>query len=397
MKKNMVMNFLILISFLISFSVSADVIDPVGEENLGYLRLHAPISLLGKNLFTAYLNDNNNYIQIDNQKNYRLLKGDYCFANMSLIPFEKLPCFSILPKQTTVFDNYASFTLFPTLEIGQWDNKSPTARIVNDKGAEHYLGVLDQSPSEYWIAPGNYKIVWSDWLVGYPQLGSTSFSVSKGQSLPVQLDRFPKSYLTELTFNKTGKALFPDAVEHSMDCKKIGEMQVSKYFIFRDLKLDSLSSVLNSFYNKSYATQATLFFDSVGQSTLRFYPYLNVNYSLLVNGVPYVFQFSKPATRLEIPIKHIDVKKVTVTREDGTTYITSGTYSIEVKINGKYQLVNVPEAQYSYNDNQCSFRSVTKFKTETGLDLPPNEYKFTVYYDTIEGKAQSKEYFLDLR
>jgi hypothetical protein len=403
MKKNMISGFLI--SLLISFGAAADVINPIGEENLGYLRLNAPLSTSGKNLFVAYLNYDQQLRQIENQKDFRMLKGNYCFHSLSGIYFGELPCFSILPKQTTVFDNIASVTLLPTdiEDVGQWDSTLPKAQIINVQSKAETLGNLHSDPYEFWLAPGNYNIIWSDWLPGYPKLTPTSFSISKGQTLPVQLTTLSKSYVTELTFSKTGQAVFPDAVENSVDCTQadMGYLRSSKHFIFRDLNLSASASVLDVFYNKKVSkSQATLFFDSLMQSKLRFYPYLGVNYTLLTNGIPYTFQFTQPASKLEIPIKRIDVNKVTVTREDGSDYETSGKYTIDVKINGKYQRVNVPKMVFTKitaSQYGCGLMTQSIFNTETGLDLPPNEYKFTVYYNTLEGKDQTKEYFLDLR
>lgn len=104
-------------------------------------------------------------------------------------------------------------------------------------------------------------------------------------------------------------------------------------------------------------------------------------YFLWLNGTYANFEVAPGGTTI-VQMQRLDVDDVEVTREDGTTFRTQGTYSIEwLSPSGAY--VAWPELQ--------------KLPTKTGVDLVPGHYRVTVAYTTLEPPGPKQDvYEIDL-
>jgi hypothetical protein len=105
-----------------------------------------------------------------------------------------------------------------------------------------------------------------------------------------------------------------------------------------------------------------------GMVTLKAFQYSQCQYSLNVSGR------SQPLLQTadnNITLHRIDVDDVTVTREDGTTFTTPGTYQLYFQ--GK--------------------AIAGPYATNSGIDVLPGTYQLTVNYTTATG-AQSNQYAL---
>jgi hypothetical protein len=105
------------------------------------------------------------------------------------------------------------------------------------------------------------------------------------------------------------------------------------------------------------------------------------HYEVSVGGIPTPLTLTVGQT-VEFKVKRIDVNDVLVTREDGSTYYTKGTYvlSRQDPATGNYQ---------------PAFGGCVS-PTSTGLDVAPGMYKISTSWTTADG-ADSEEDILDLR
>jgi hypothetical protein len=106
----------------------------------------------------------------------------------------------------------------------------------------------------------------------------------------------------------------------------------------------------------------------VGVHTTKAFVNSACTYSVKVGGRTQTLDQTRTNT---ITVHHLDVDDVTVTREDRTTYRTSGTYEIY------------------YNGG----RIAGPFQTHSGLELLPGTYELVIQYNTVDGAKTQRQTF----
>lgn len=383
------------------------VINPVGDESLGYLLIQAPTEpMVGREQIAPFTLSVKN-VKMNVGTPNRLAQDTHSLVMISpLIGMNIEKKISILQRQTTKEDiaalNFAWDPKLIRVEVG------PEAVFVvsgtNTKGT-FQVGSGQTWPAnskDYLYAPvfaDEYRAQFQD----LPVLGSWTAQVQPGQVISKSVD-FPEMRATLILTSP--QKTYPDALPMTEHCGQSTNVVQRRDAFDQNLRFhvpfpvllerwggvrhrSGLESIVDAYKTSLKA-----------ETMIRFFPVRDdnmgaLNYELVVNNSAMALKMSAGQTyRLEIP--RIDVNDVLVTREDGVQEYVAGTYDIYVpnpEQLGGWKLLEMVDWPNCFHD---AVLAPGDFKTKTGVNVVPGVYKVVVTYPTQEG-TKVHEQIVDLR
>lgn len=384
-----------------------DVIDPIGDENLGYIQVVTPperdpsmpeivpaaLSLIPQN------------IAVSANKAQRILEGNYTlkidigssYGGMTSVN----RAVAVTKKQTTTIQlaglnvNWRNAPL--QTDVG------PQVKVTVTAANTGFAAQFDPTTAwNYYFPGGHYlyaPVFADDFSVNYgpiTALGAIQFALKPGEVRTVDLQAPDLRAKVEVA---PVIGVFPDAT--NTDQCQSGIFMVERTALIPNAVFHIPLTIYGGGNNtsgltgmRSYAVRAI----STG-AQFKFFPSADGKqpaiYELVVNNTWMPIAASVGQT-LTIPLKRIDVNDVLVTRENGSTYMATGSYQIFVQgLDPKKDPWTLLKAA-TYQSRCEALHEIQTFRTRTGLTVLPNIYKVVVTYGTEEG-TKTTEQVVDLR
>lgn len=385
-----------------------DVINPIGDENLGYFLVQSPQDPGGtaKQIAPFSLSGStNSLVNLKADETHRVPKGNYC-VRVGVIGqnmYSRTCDIQVEAKKTTTLSIAA-------LKV-DWDKNllhvdvgpQITMRFNNAKNEFGY----NVAPNSTWMQEMPYKYM--PIVPGTVSVSAQEASLLGVFNIVLQGGEVHSENLTLPELRAHLQVLppqrtFQDPTELAM-CNHARSLEIVQRNAnwngkarFHHPGVVSTPNGMDGSGNIGY--ESSLGYDWAKGGTYTFFPALDPKkplvYELVVNNTWMPVQLKAHDT-MTVQLKRIDVNDVFVTREDGTSYYVPGSFMVYMQdAQGAWKLLEVPVPV----QNSCGVLTnrvmMSSFKTKTGLDVLPGVYKVVTIYTTQEG-AQSDEHILDLR
>ena len=413
-----------------------EVINPIGQENLGYINIKSP-KVAGFPALKVYYR---NKLMPLNEP-VRLLAGDGCITIQNPVKVQRCGV-KVKASETLEFDEISALEL-------HWDhanfyvNAGPKAAFLIEGNQ------LSEKPHRFQVHRNSYvsseskagafkAYVFSGEVTLQPELKilaeeSKKITLEPGEHHKVDLNP-SKDVRYRVHFFQPEK-VFEDIFNKSEGYPKlsVNPMGNEYYLVIRDNQfaprhphpcLASYSCGIHStFWNRVrdevYDGILDLGFFYSGpkqfESQAIFFPQPDKNYRYEVHvNDTYVQIDPMRGIDTNITVKRLDINHPEIEKEDGSTYFVEGTYQVYRK---RYahegpgdelnKLMRLPQSEVNimtgYSQRPYTRHSMTEvwrdgvvsYPTKTGIDLLPGSYKVVVKFKTKTGSDQ-KEYFVDL-
>ncbi|MCB0367300.1 MAG: hypothetical protein H6624_09360 [Bdellovibrionaceae bacterium] len=394
------------LSLIMAGWAHADVIDPIGDENLGYIKVDLPpnstANPAGIKLVLIHKSTNKAEATLSLGVSARVLKGTKCLQ-LKTPKYTHSNCsIQVKAKETTqVTLGHLTAYLRPELyQIGFGEYP----HVLNNQKAGTNLFNMPEDFKDFAIPD---DLVFSVDVPGSTEsFGFLRRERALGEGEIASMDLSPSNEpRSSLTYSFAKQPAFPDA---EIPCKyptkaflveRDGKYRanIERSGIFTPHPYDFRSNVKNIEnwkvlpidYSSSYGIRQ---YRSLrpGQ-TIRYYTKRSTEtqYDLVINNIPHQFHLM-PGQTLSVEMPRLDINHVLVTREDGSTYYQAGTYRVQYRDDESKKWQELKLTRYNGSATSCgsSYAQMSDFPTKTGLDVPPKLYRVTVTYTTREGSQQ---------
>lgn len=392
---------ILLCLIFLTIRVQADVVDPIGDENLGALILMSPhepqpgMTQIAPTSLVA-IDQNQKERSISPNSETRLPEGPYSVATTNR-PFGTSAKIEVTKKTTTTVQ-LSALHLDIDLEKMLDVQVGPRPELVINGDLMHVSFNTPHPWAEIMKIHGlqNFKFLTFfpgdlNWQVeGFPILGKGSFRLAPGQVASYKI-AIPEKRAS-LALIPEQNAQFEDATNSSV-CNKnlfIAERYADgvNHHSMPHPHYNSAGAVVTneSSYKSAHST------NTYAANIIHFYPQkdskTHLIYDFWLNGQSTAIELL-PGENMTLKLKRVDVNDVKVTTENGDVYYASGQYQVTNLTTG--ELVTVPNYERCYAPAQLQ----STFTTKTGIDVLPGHYKVVVDYMTKEG-PKTYETTLDL-
>lgn len=391
---------------LVSAISSAEVIDPIGDENLGYIKVELPPNSKESPAGVAMVLIDQATMKSEVTLSFgiaaRVLKGKKCLQLNTPRYTHNNCAIDVKAKETTLI-TLGHLTAYVRPELYQI-GFGEYPHIVNNRksGANLY-----KKPQDF----GDF-VVPDDLILSVEVPESTEpFSFLRreivvGQGEISSLDLSPSDEpRSTLVFSFASRPAFPDPeipcryptkaflVERNSryrgEAERSGIFTPHPYDFKPNLKNIENWKALSTQYSSAHGIRQ---YRSIqpGQA-VKYYTKRSTEtqYDLVVNNIPHQFHVS-PGQSASVEMPRLDINHVLVTREDGSTYKQPGSYRIQYRDDANMKWQNLMLTHYDSRGSSCgsSYAQTADFPTKTGLDVPPKIYRVTVTYTSREGTQQ---------
>ncbi|MCB0386318.1 MAG: hypothetical protein KDD43_13070, partial [Bdellovibrionales bacterium] len=385
---------------------SGDVIDPIGDENLGYIKVELPPnsteSPAGLTLALIHKASNKAEATLSFGVSARVLKGTKCLQ-LNTPKYAHSNCsIQVRAKETTVVTlGHLTAYLRPELyQIGFGEHP----HILNTQRTGTNLYNRPEDFKDFAIPD---DLVFSVAVPGSTEpFGFLRRERSLGAGEITSMDLSPSNEpRSTLVYSFAKQRAFPDAdIPCKYPTKAFLVERDSKYRttverngIFTPHPYDFRSNLKNIENWKVLPIQYSSSYGIRQYRSLRpdqSIPYYTkrsteAQYDLVINNIPHQFHIMPGQTR-RIEMPRLDINHVLVTREDGSTYYQAGTYRVQYRDDESKKWQDLKLTRYNGNTGSCgsNYAQMQDFPTKTGLDVPPKLYRVTVTYTTREGTQE---------
>lgn len=396
------MSALLLFAFLmqvssVSVADTDDIIDPVGNERLGNLVLQLPNLPGGAETcaYAATLDPQGPALAIGQP--HRLLHGDYCIrvssrcASTGINLTTRVCNISVQRQQTTTYSLAAMKLDLDSRRLVV--DIAPVAQVsVSQALANGVLSSPWNPETRYVIAAhGSYSVKYG--IAGLPDL---NFDLTSGQATVLNIT--PRDIRATVTVSPPTTRAFPDGLQHTCN-------QERSWMVYRHANTRSTVFEPSPNISSRGSTQNILDAKPIARDnrvSFRYFPLpanASSKHELVVNNVPLALGLGAGESQT-VQLKRLDVNNVTVTREDGSRYVTAGFYTLNryAPMGSAGALFTQPMLMPAYATQGCSSLTAVAmtYATQTGVDVLPGHYQVVVSYQTAEG-AQQSIHDVDLR
>ena len=383
----------------------AEVIDPIGDENLGYIHVTAPANAPSdpRDVELDLSKDSSNRgVTIKLGKVERVLKGNKCLGLASSNFSHKTCGLQIKAKETTTLTigHLEAYINKELMEIGfgNYPQLTIQRRLDNEvlwqKSSDFKNFVLPDDLILSVVLPtskANYGFERVEKVLGQGELFTTNLSPTKE----------PRA---KLSYEMEQQPAFPDVANPCPLPAKVFLLDRDPKYRDRAARSGMYIPHPDDFSNKakdmekwdklpirySQKTGIRQYRKFDGQELL-YYPKRSTEaqYELVLNNIPVAFHI-RPGMSKVIKMGRLDVNDVLITREDGSTFRQPGKYRLFFRAQEDKPWQPLRLARYRGTAGRCS-RSIAydeNFDTKTGLDVPPLMYRIQVDYKTREGSAK---------
>lgn len=261
--------------------------------------------------------------------------------------------------------------------------------LVHDVWPSAYPKMSEMFRSPVLVAPGTYRFAWSSELLGDGGLGERIVTVGEGERVRVEpyerlnpqatIDvrrrqgTLPTSGTPPLILWRSAAPVgSPEPLKEDLHACPTGTEGCSGAFLGRS------EGIVH--YTGLWPTSIPVFPFPAGSASY---------YDLVVNGVSQRLELEAGKTT-SIRLQRLEVGDVSLTRNDGSRYLTKGTFHVWHKgADGAWQPLN--ERRMNGGEQHA------RFSTGWGIDVLPGEYKVKIDYMTTEAGPKSQEHIVDLR
>jgi hypothetical protein len=387
-----------------------DVINPIGEETLGQLIVDAPpiptgagsCSFTVEAIGGSASNAGRAYALAMGTP-VRAVEGQYTISVRgncgSPVSYHNLSSVQVIRRQTT---RYPLAALRLQIDRSVLDvDIAPRPLVQVQLGIE--APITWEALNEYMVvAPGLYKVTY-----GVNLLRPLSIDLLPGEVKLV--DMTPPDRRVTLTIANPQRQ-FVNVRPSSCSTQRTWVVFRHSRPYYRDnfFLFEPLPDVQSDLRNTLQGITEAVAIEPTGSKTIRYFSVESSTghapfprHEVVVNNMAEVLSPVRTGNATFIQLKRIDVNDVNVVREDGSSYIRSGLFSVWKRDFPSYETDYNPSVKLpNYSRENCaelpSIIPTTNFATLSGVDVLPGRYRIEVKYDTEEGR-KTQIHDLDLR